>query len=778
MNIFWDLQKEIMKTRLKKVLKYFFLTLIFGLISFIILDIFLPFKPKINYSTIITSSDGTIIHAFLNHRDKWRMKTELDEISPLLKKTIIHKEDKYFYFHFGINPIAIGRALFNNIIKRKRTSGASTITMQVARMLQPKKRSYGNKFIEMFRAMQLEWHYSKDEILQMYLNLLPYGGNVEGVKSASMLYFQKKPEALSLAQVITLAIIPNRPTSLKPGENNSFIVQERNKWLKQFSEETIFPQQDIDDAMNEPLDVYRHSAPKMAPHFSIRMYHKFSNEAIIKTTLDIAKQKKLENIVKNYVTTLKNLHITNASVIVINNQTQEVEAYVGSSDFYDSEAQGQVDGINAIRSPGSTLKPLLYALAMDKGIITPKFNITDVPVNFSGYRPENYDQQYRGKITIEKALALSLNIPAVKITDEIGVDYLASKLSSANFKWIDKNQKDLGLSLALGGCGVTLEELSNLFSCFAHEGKYKALRWLKNDSNSVSQSIFSPAASFMVTNILNQLVRPDLPYKFENSMHLPKVAWKTGTSYGRRDGWSIGYNVDYTVGVWIGNFNGEGVPELNGAEYATPLLFDVFNNIDYNSKKWFKEPKEMSYRLVCAETGLLPNDSCKNQIIDYYIPMISSNTKCEHVKQIYTDATERISYCKSCLPESGYKVKWYYNHPPDLLDYFESNNIPYLKIPPHNEECTRIYSDVAPEITSPTDGMEYLLIEEESKQLMLSCNVENGVKIVYWYVDDKLYQSAKPKDKVFFSPAAGQHKISCVDDKGRNTNIRISVKFI
>lgn len=761
------------------LLKYILAPLFLLFLLFLILDLFFPLKVNLNYSSIIASNEGTIIHAFLNSNDKWRMKTELDEISPVLKKTIIYKEDKYFYYHPGINPVALGRAFINNILKQKRTSGASTITMQVARMLKPKKRSYGNKFIEMFRALQLEWHYSKDEILQLYLNLIPYGGNIEGVKSASMLYFQKKPEALSLAQVTTLAIIPNRPTSLKLGENNTYIVQERNKWLKRFLDEDVFPKQDIEDALNEPLDVYRHAAPKMAAHFSIRMANKYPHESIIKTTLDIRKQQKIETIAKNYITTLKNLHITNTSIIVINNHTRKVEAYVGSADFNDSEAQGQVDGVNALRSPGSTLKPLLYALAIDKGVITPKMTITDVPVNFSGYRPENYDEQYRGKVSIEKSLALSLNIPAVKITDEIGIDYLVDKLSNANCKWIEKHQREMGLSIILGGCGLTLEELSNLFSCFANEGKYQPLKWLERDSTSTSTALFSASASYMITSILTQLVRPDLPYKFENSIHLPKVAWKTGTSYGRRDGWSIGYNVDYTVGVWIGNFDGEGVPELNGAEFATPLLFDVFNNIDYNSnKKWFKEPQEMDYRLVCAETGLLPADSCKSQIIDSYIPTVSTNARCEHLKQTYTNGDESISYCKSCMPENNYKVKWYYNYAPDLIDFYENNHIPYIKIPNHNTECTRIYTDVEPEISSPTDGMEYLLMEEESKQLMLSCNVENGVKKVYWYINDKLYQSAQPKEKVFFSPTAGQHKISCVDDKGRNTNIRINVKFI
>ena len=305
----------------KKKLTYTVLLLAGLFIGFILFDIVFPFKVKEDYSQIVVATDGSILHAFLNKEDKWRMKIDVEEINPLLKKTIIFKEDKYFMYHFGINPLAVLRALFVNIIQRERVSGASTITMQVARLLEPKERTYLNKTKEMFRALQLEFNYSKSEILQLYLNLVSYGGNIEGVKSASVLYFQQMPQALSLAQVVTLAIIPNRPTSLRLGRNNSFIIQERNKWLEYFKKASLFTEDEIADALEEPLVAERHEAPKLAPHFSLQLKKLYPGINTIKTFLDPEIQEMIENLTYNYIRPLKVMNITNAAVIVVNNRT-------------------------------------------------------------------------------------------------------------------------------------------------------------------------------------------------------------------------------------------------------------------------------------------------------------------------------------------------------------------------------------------------------------------------------------------------------------------------
>lgn len=749
--------------------------LISPLILFFLLDIFFPFRVKPSYSTLVTAADGSVLHAFLNKEDKWRIYTELEEITPILRQTILQKEDKYFYYHFGINPFALAKAAANNLLRQRRVSGASTITMQVVRLLEPRKRTYTSKLIEVFRATQLEVHYSKDEILQLYLNLVPYGSNIEGMKSASLLYFGKLPQLLSLAEITTLAIIPNRPSSLRLGKNNGFIVSERNKWLKRFEQTGIFKQRDIEDALQEPLNAYRREAPKKAPHWAIRMQKEHKNTPIVHTTLLVNRQIQAEQITKNYVNRLRSINIHNAAVLVVNNQTLNVEAYVGSADFQNIFDGGQVDGIRAVRSPGSTLKPLLYGVAFDRGLLSPKSTLNDVPTNFGGFEPENFDRQFNGKVTVEFALANSLNIPAVKVLKDISPSVFIEYLKKADFQTIKKQSKDLGLSMILGGCGVTLEELTRLFASFANQGKIRPLKYLHSNEKATkpAEVLISAEASYLITNILTQITRPDLPNNFDNTYHLPRIAWKTGTSYGKKDAWSIGYNQHYTVGVWIGNFSGIGVPELNGANIATPLLFDIFNAIDYNSPKgWFRPAANIISRKVCTESGDVPNSFCNHQIIDYAIMGISPSRKCQHLKWVFTNRKETLSYCSQCLPDTGFQRKLYPNLSPELIAYNESMQIPYVKIPSHNPYCTRIFQAGAPTITSPNDGSEYFL---DSQQMQLSCQVSNDVTTVYWYVNDKLLEKTKPQSPVFFSPPPGKVKISCSDDKGRNSDIYINV---
>jgi penicillin-binding protein 1C len=749
------------------------------LFTFILIDKIFPLPDKIDYSTIIVSSDSTVVHAFLSHDDKWRMKTELDEITPLLRKAIIYKEDKYFYHHHGVNFIAIIRALFNNTISGRRTSGASTITMQVARLIEPKDRTYLNKFVEIFRAVQLEYHHSKDEILQLYLNLVPFGSNIEGVKAASVLYYEKPPNHLSLAELTALSIIPNRPNSLVLGKDNDYIIRQRNKWLRRFDHAKLFPKQDIEDALNEPLTAYRHESPKLAPQYAYRLKVSYPNMPIIRTHLSYKNQMKVQNLAKNYINRLYNRNIKNAAVLVIDNKTNSVICYIGSSDFFNDDDAGQVDGIQAIRSPGSTLKPFLYGMAFDAGIITPKMKITDVPVSYGGYEPQNYDQQYHGSVTAEFALINSLNIPAVKLLQQIKTENFIKSLKKLGFDQIKKDEKKLGLSLVLGGCGVSLEQLTKMFHSFANHGIYTELNWLATDTARGGFQAISDEAAYMVTEILSKIKRPDMPLEWQNSADLPKVAWKTGTSYGRKDAWSIGYNKNFTIGVWVGNFSAEGVQELSGASAAAPLLFEIFNTLDYRSEpEWYDAPKNVDFRLVCTESGMPYNDFCKDITSDSYIPSVSPNKLCDHLRMCYVSPDSSISYCKTCLPESGYVQAWYPNISPEMITYYDTKQIKYLKVPPHNPACERVYAENSPEITSPMYNVEYFVDKADTTEIMLSCNAGIDVDKVFWYINDKLFKSAKPSQKIFFKPFEGQIKISCTDDKGRNSNTVIKVKMI
>ena len=768
-----------------KITKRYFITflkrlgiVIIGLfLLFLLLNQTLPLPDKIEYSTLITDNKGELINAYLTSDDKWRMKTELEEISPLLRKTIIAKEDKYFYFHPGINPFAIARAFFKNLFRMKRTSGASTITMQVARALQPGRRNVWNKIRESFRAFQLEWKYDKDEILQLYLNLVPYGGNIEGVKAAAFLYFKKNPDHLSLAEITALSIIPNRPSSLVIGKNNDHIVAERNRWLQKMADDKVFTKKEIEDALSEPLTAERGLVPHYIPHLSYKLRKQGSH--LIKTTIHLNTQLKTEKIVEDYIRAQRLRNIKNAAVVIIDNKTNKVITYLGSSNFNDTTDGGQVNGANAVRQPGSTLKPLLYAMCFDEGLLSPKIILTDVAVNYEGYAPENYDKKFNGYVTAEYALEHSLNIPAVKSLKLLGHEKLIQKLSNCNFKQVRKDQRKLGLSMILGGCGTTLEELTGLFAAFANNGIYTAPSFLQNDSFKQRTTVISPAANYMINEILSKVNRPDFPLNWTATERMPKIAWKTGTSYGRRDAWSIGYNKNYTVGIWVGNFSGVGVADLSGANIATPLLFKIFNTIDYdNDKDWFTPPVDCDIRQVCSETGLAPSEHCTDLITDYFIPLISSTKVCNNRQEIMISPDQKMAYCKSCAPEAGYKKKWYKVMEPDMQAWYDEAGIAYQKIPAHNPDCELIFKGNAPFIISPSNGTEYLINKKDREPLQLVCKTANDVSKVYWYVNNKFYKSCNAGEKQFFIPDEGQVKISCTDDKGRNRDIKISVKYV
>ncbi len=764
-----------------KYIKKFLLAFTLMLFCFVVLNLIFPLRINLPYAQVISAKDGKVLHSFLSSDEKWRMEVQLNEISPQLLKAIVQKEDKYFFYHLGVNPASVWRAVYNNMRHQRKTSGASTITMQVARLLYPNERTYLNKLSECFRALQLEWKYSKNEILVLYLNLVPYGGNIEGVKAASIFYFEKLPSALSLAECVSLSIIPNRPNSLRPGKNNDLIKKERNKWLQRMKKEGVFKETDINDALNEPVEMKRQKAPAEIPQLAYRLRKTYPLQTNIKSTLVTAMQYKVQSLAYNYSKRLALKNIFNASVLVVDNQTHEVVAYVGSNDKNDLLHNGMVDGVEAVRSPGSTLKPLVYALAMDKGLLTPMTCIADVPVNYTGYMPENFNSKFNGNVNTEFALSHSLNIPAVKTLNALGVPTCLDALEKSGFAQIKSDQKKLGLSLILGGCGVNLSELVGLYSAFANKGKYSALQYVAAEGSVQKDKekgveIVSPASAWLVTEMLNKLVRPDMPNGYESSLRIPKVAWKTGTSYGRRDAWSIGYNTRYTVGVWVGNFTGQGVAELTGADVATPLLFDVFNAIDYNAEgKWFVQPAALNIRLVCGESGKVPASFCSKQIMDEFIPGVSSTALCTHLKEVMISPDEKISYCTSCVPITGYKKKLFPNPEADLLAFYQSEHISFLHIPVHNPSCIRVFKDAPPKIISPVDKSEYVVDIKSDDKLMLGCNAGADVQVIYWYINDIFYRACGSDEQLFFTPQTGRLKISCADDKGRNSNIWITV---
>ena len=790
------------------------------LLLFIVLDLLFPLPSKKEFSKEIHSKDGTLLTAYLTCDDKWRLRTELDEISPELIKAIVEKEDSWFYWHPGINPIAVVRAFYKNVSAGETQLGASTITMQVARMLEPKKRTYFNKLGEMFRAIQLEIKYSKKEILELYLSLLPFGGNIEGVKSASYIYFNRPPDKLSLSQAITLAIIPNDPNNLRldrrqsinyidnviPGngatrESNNqnllsdseqvgmvkdyliSVIQKRNYWINKFSEEKIFSSSDLNDALNEPIENNRYSIPVLAPHFSYYIKENFHGD-IINTTLELPIQQMVENLLKRNVNKVFYKGITNGAVLIIDNRNSSVVAYCGSADFYDESSFGQVNGITAIRSPGSTLKAALYAYAFDEGNLTPQMKFADIPTDFHGYQPENYDLKFYGNVSTEFALVNSLNIPAVKLLEQIGLNNFTSFLEGCGFNQIQKQKNQLGLSMILGGCGTNLQELTRLFTAFARNGKLYPINFILENEEQEGTQIFSESSSYLIADILSGVNRSDIA-NLSNDSKLPKFAWKTGTSYGKRDAWAIGFNPNYTIGVWMGNFNGVGSTNLSGSEIAVPLLFDLFNSIDlpvrqagYNSDvKWFDAPEELITRKVCRESGMIPTQYCPSVISDFAIRSKSHNQVCDIHKPVYVNLDETIQYCTSCLPSSEYKKEVFAVYQPELSVWLYQNKFDYKKPPIHNPDCSAIYAESGPKILSPSEDYEYFLEKDSKQEILLLAASDSRVKTHYWYVNEKFLKKTKPGERVFFIPNEKELKITCLDDRGRDGSVHVSIKY-
>ncbi|MEO1449198.1 MAG: penicillin-binding protein 1C, partial [Bacteroidota bacterium] len=607
---------------------------------FLLSDWAFPLPTAKPYSPVVMAADSTLLCAYLSPDDKWRLETHLEAVNPDMIEAILHKEDRWFYYHPGVNPFAIVRAMWNNIIQGRRTSGASTITMQVARMSEPAARTYSSKLREVFRAFQLEWHLSKQEILERYLSYLPYGGNIEGVHAAARLYFDRPPSQLSLSQAILLAVIPNRPNSLRPDRATEAARAMRDRWIERYAANDIFAEHLLQAAKVEPIHAARQQLVPQTPHFCYAVRDQFPSETELYTTLDPVIQRRMETLLAQHTRRVRQRQVGNGAVLVLENKTGGIVAYAGSAGFNEDEYLGQIDGVQAVRSPGSTLKPLLYAMAMDQGRVTPQTPMVDVPTLYRGFAPENYDEAFRGQVSLRTALSYSLNIPPVRLLEEVGVEPFVDLLAEHGFETVRRQREGLGLSVVLGGCGSTLLELTRFYASFAHEGRYQQLRWTRDQHLSPDTAqVFTPESAWMIADILSGLERPDLPQQHLDGSSLPRIAWKTGTSYGRRDAWSIGFSPRYTVGVWMGNFDGSSVPELSGTATAVPLLVDLFRALHSGKTKiWFDEPHELGQRDICAESGLLPGPHCHQIVRDYHIPGRSTVARCNIHREMYISA--------------------------------------------------------------------------------------------------------------------------------------------
>ena len=536
-----------------------------------------PLERLSSVSTLVVDRDGRVLRAYTTPDGTWRLPAQAAEVDPKLIHFLLSYEDGRFQAHPGVDPLAVGRAVLQAVEHGRVVSGASTLTMQLARLLEPSPRTLGAKLSEMARALQIEHRLTKDEILSAYLTFAPYGGNLEGVRAASLAYFGKEPNRLTDAEAALLVALPQAPEAVRPDRAPQAAVAARDKVLRLMNARGEIGDAALAAALAERVPVARQPFPMSAPHLADRLRRELPKDALIQTGIDDNLQRAIAEIVRRHQAALE--PSASIAVLAVENDGRKVRAYIGSSDFFADRRFGQNDMVAAIRSPGSALKPFIYGMAFDGLIVHPETMMPDVAMRFGDYAPKNFDGHFRGSITAREALQASLNIPAVALLDRIGPQRFVQRLGEAGVDLAFPEQsKSPGLPIALGGVGINLEGLVTLFADLAEQGVAKP-RAFTNETAAAEElpPLVSPTAAYYLTRILLDTPPPPNFLSARNRRHAQPIAYKTGTSFGFRDAWAIGYTRDYTIGVWVGRPDGTFSAGRMGRDAAAPILFEAFD---------------------------------------------------------------------------------------------------------------------------------------------------------------------------------------------------------
>lgn len=634
--------------------KFLSLGLILIFVS-LMLSLYLPlpkkqFVPSASLSLIITDRNGIILREVLSDKGGYCQWLNLNDISPSLIKATLAAEDRHFFLHPGINPISIVRALFQNISHLKIISGASTITQQLIRNIYPRKRNIITKLREAWMALRLEKNLTKEEILTQYLNRICYGNQAFGIQAAAQLYFDKPASDLSLAESAFLAGIPRSPTHLNPYRNLKKVIERQKEILQHMVQMGYIQEQEFLDTLNRPLKIVSERQNFRAPHFCEFLLKQIpltesSRISRIQSTLDYRLHEKIEALVENHVNSLKKKSITNAAVIVLDNKNRQILSMVGSKDFFDYDHDGQVNGALALRQPGSTLKPFTYALALERGKTAASL-LDDEEIQFltpnGNYHPENYDKRYHGQVRLREALACSYNVPAVALLKDIGPDALFQKLKEMDFTSLDHTPSYYGIGLTLGNGEVNLLELVRAYSTLARSGHYaretSILSLIEHGKDGsipyqrkeFSKKIFSPEIAYIISDILSDNNARIPAFGYDSPLNLPfPCAVKTGTSKDFRDNWTIGFTPKYTVGVWVGNFDGKVMHKVSGISGCGPLFRDIMLLLENkNPSQPFKQPETVICTKICPISGCLAGDECPGSIDEIFISGTSPTDTC------------------------------------------------------------------------------------------------------------------------------------------------------
>lgn len=748
------------------------------------------------HATVVESASGELLGARIASDGQWRFPA-LDTVPHKFEKCILLFEDEYFYTHPGFNPVAMGKAIWGNITTDKRRGG-STITQQVIRLSRKgKQRSYTEKVVELIKATRLEAGYSKDEILGMYATYAPFGGNVVGLETAAWRYFGLPASQLSWGQMAALAVLPNNPSMVRPGKNEITLSRKRNNLLKKLWETGEIDKTTYELSLLEKLPGKPYPLPQIAPHLVDRIT-KESRGKRVQTTVQLPIQRDLNRLAKDHYGLLKQNEIYNLAIVVMDVNTKEVVGYVGNAPT-DAAHQKDVDIITKYRSTGSTLKPLLYAGMLDEGLILPQTLVPDIPTSINTYRPQNFDNEYQGVVPADVALAKSLNVPAVRLLREYGLDKFYKNVQEMHMGGIDKPASHYGLAMILGGAESSLFELTKTYAGMANTlntfnrssseytlESFSDYRYVKRDDQASVKKcvplqsepeIFSAGAIYKTLETLQTVNRPSGEENWQFYEDAQPVAWKTGTSFGFKDAWAVGVTPQYAIGVWVGNADGEGRPGITGIQAAAPLFFDVLRSLPVNGS-WFDTPYDaLVETTVCTKSGMKASPYCVETRKEQ-IPHAGEHTaSCSYHKQMYLSANKEYLVNSDCYELDEMTAVTYFTLPATMEYYYASKHPDYKELPPYHPDCS--FSGEMPMAFMYPKNNEGVILPKDFdaavNDVVFKVSHRNPETKIFWYLDNEFIGATEDFHELAVTPEVGNYTLTVVDAAGNEIKKQIEV---
>ena len=718
-------------------------------------------------SVVVEYRDGQPAYVFLSPDDKWRLDVALERVDPKYIDALVALEDKRFWSHDGVDPIAIGRAAISDIAHARRVSGGSTLSMQLARLLEPRPRTISNKLLDMFRAVQLDLRLSKREILAEYLARVPYGGNLEGLESAAWAYFGHSAAHLTPLEIATLLAVPQGPSHFAPKPANTARLRaRRDAILDKLIAAEVFASTDAQIALAEakvaaPPEQLR-KMPREAMHAAVALAARHRGDTVIRSTLDAGVQHLVERQAALRAADARTRGIGAGAVVVVDHRTREVVALAVSGT--------EIAMFDKRRSPGSTLKPMLYALAIDRGLALPQFLVADVPSQYGAYRPRNFDGDWAGLVTLRDALGRSLNMPFIELLEQFGVTRFASELTRLGVHALAPKQ--LGLSMIVGGVELTPLELAGMYATLAENGGVRPLRFTTADPIVPSAASFGAGAAYLTREALSQRDRPDISHRRDVP---PMIHWKTGTSYGSRDAWAAGSGPAYTAVVWSGNVDEKPSAELIGGEASAPLLFDVLEALGTTGNRE-AVPEELAEVEVCAYSGHLPTQACHDRVKVLAPLHAVPTTTCPYHQAFDVDRETHRAVMPACRkPGVDYERKSFVVLPSSVVAWLDARNRATPDAPDMDPACAVDFGP--PAIVSPAEGMTVSLVAGvPTKSQAIPLAASTRALSVSWFVDGALVGTGASSERMFWTPTLGKHEVVVADDAGRKARRTLVVR--